>query len=147
MDPTNDSIVNGTIYLWTHNTAIANVSGTNIYVYTSDDYAKYNLTGGVQTADPAITGGTTPNGRIASGQGFFIEANDALPAGSYTARFNNSMRIMGENNQFFRTSGVTTQSTVLNKHRVWLSLSNAQGAYSELLVGYITGATQGMDSK
>jgi len=147
MDPTNDSIVNGTIYLWTHNTAIANVSGTNIYVYTSDDYAKYNLTGGVQTADPAITGGTTPNGRIASGQGFFIEANDALPAGTYTARFNNSMRIMGENNQFFRTSGVTTQSTVLNKHRVWLSLSNAQGAYSELLVGYITGATQGMDSK
>jgi len=154
LDPTNSTIVNGTIYLWTHNTAISNtIPGTAIYNYTKDDYAKYNITGGVKTGSTAITGGVTPNGKIASGQGFFIEANSALANGSYQASFSNSMRIAGNNNQFFKTnnavvlaSNQNTMSSSIEKHRVWLNISNTGGAYDETLVGYIQGATNGIDS-
>jgi hypothetical protein len=33
----------------------------------------------------------------------------------------------------------------LEKNRVWLNLANAEGAFKQLLVGYITGATNGWD--
>lgn len=138
-DATNSTVVNGTIYLWTHNTAIAS------NVFTVNDYAKYNNTGGVKTATAAISGGVTPTNKIAAGQGFFIEANTAKANGTYTATFKNSMRIVGNNTQFYRTNNsLATQS--LEKHRVWLSLSNDQGAYNEMLVGYVQGATNDFDS-
>ncbi|UOK42767.1 MULTISPECIES: T9SS sorting signal type C domain-containing protein [Flavobacterium] len=144
-DPANAGIVNGTIYLWTHNTAISNtIPGDWVYNYTADDYCKYNLTGGVTTASRAITGGVTPTGKIAAGQGFFI---DALASG--TATFKNSMRIQGSNNQFFRNSDTKNSTNnkplALEKHRVWLSFSNNRGAYNETLVGYIQGATNELD--
>jgi hypothetical protein len=145
-DAANSGIVNGTIFLWTHNTAITNNN------YSVNDYAKYNLTGGVKTATAALSGGAVPTGKIAAGQGFFIEANTALANGTYSATFKNSMRISGNNNQFFRTNnsnvvnndgGSVSQS--LEKHRIWLSLSNSEGAYNEMLVGYIQNATNDFD--
>ena len=138
-DPANSSNVNGTIYLWTHNTAITNNN------YTANDYAKYNLTGGVDTASTALSGGAIPTGKIASGQGFFIEANTALSNGSYTATFKDAMRISNSNNQFFKLANQSNTS-IIEKHRIWISLSNQEGAYSESLIGYIEGATNGFDS-
>ncbi|KGO96514.1 hypothetical protein Q767_06340 [Flavobacterium enshiense DK69] len=148
-DPANAPIVNGTIYLWTHNTPISNtIPGDWVYNYTVNDYAKYNLSGGVGTA-PAGSGGPKPTGKIAAGQGFFIDANAGLPNGTYTATFKNSMRVQGNNNQFFRNAenGNNTNTTpiALEKHRVWISLSNTQGGYNEALVGYIHQATNGLD--
>lgn len=154
LDPTNSNIVNGTIYMWTHNTAISNsILGNQAYNYTRDDYAKYNLTGGVKTSREQA-GGVTPTGKIAAGQGFFIEANSALTTGSYQATFKNYMRISGNNNQLFKFSNYlnnpTTQSEVVHntieKNRIWLSVSNTDGAYDEALVGYITGATNNLDN-
>ncbi|NNT71717.1 T9SS sorting signal type C domain-containing protein [Flavobacterium sp. IMCC34852] len=147
-DPANSGIVNGTIFLWTHNTAITNNN------YSVNDYAKYNLTGGVATASAALSGGAVPTGKVAAGQGFFIEANTALANGTYSATFKNSMRISGNNNQFFRTSNSNTVnsndggsvSQSLEKHRVWLSVSNNEGAYNEMLVGYIQNATNDFDA-
>ncbi|WP_284653330.1 T9SS sorting signal type C domain-containing protein [Flavobacterium terrisoli] len=144
-DAANSGVVNGTIFLWTHNTAITNNN------YTANDYAKYNLTGGVATATAAITGGATPSGKVAAGQGFFIEANTALGNGTYSATFKNSMRISGNNNQFFRTNAPVANndggsvSQGLEKNRVWVSLSNSEGAYNEMLVGYIQNATNDFD--
>lgn len=142
-DNLNKNVVNGTIYLWTHNTAITNNN------YTANDYAKYNITGGVATASAALTGGVIPDGKVAAGQGFFIEANTALANGNYTATFKNSMRIINNNNQFFKSGNVVTNSQTnfqkLEKNRIWLSLSNSQGAYNEVLLGYIQGATNGFD--
>jgi len=142
-DASNSSVVNGTIYLWTHNTAITN------NVYTANDYAKYNFTGSVRTSSAALTGGAVPTGKIAAGQGFFIEANSALANGTYTATFKNSMRVSGNNNQFFRNSTNATQSGSvsqnLERHRIWLSLSDDLGAYNQMLVGYIQGATNDID--
>jgi len=149
-DPANAGIVNGTVYLWTHNTAISStLPGNNLYNYTADDYAKYNLTGGVTTATPAISGGIVPDGKIASGQGFFIEAATGLSNGTYTASFKNSMRVAGSNDRFYRVNQTTAAISATNdivKNRIWVNISNAQGAYNQILIGYLTGATDGYDT-
>ena len=140
----NASITNGTVYFWTHNTAITN------NVYTANDYAKYNLTGAVRTIAAAITGGAAHNGKIAAGQGFFIEANTSLANGTYSAVFNNGMRVAGNNDQFFKVGSAATKtnsiSQGLERHRVWLSLRSSLGAYNQMLLGYVEGATNDFDS-
>lgn len=150
-DPVNAGIVQGTIYLWTHNTAISSsIPGNWMYNYTADDYAKYNLTGGVRSANPAITGGQIPDGIVAAGQAFFIEAQSGLASGNYQARFNNSMRVAGRNDHFYRPapadSQQNSQHNSVQKNRLWLNMTNANGAYNEALVGYVTGATNGFDA-
>ncbi|MGO4772689.1 hypothetical protein ACEN2I_13575, partial [Flavobacterium sp. W22_SRS_FK3] len=64
----NRGILGGTIYLWTHNTAIKIVNSKLAYV--SDDYASYNLTGGTATRAAVSPGANTdiPQGYIAAGQ-------------------------------------------------------------------------------
>ena len=140
----NASITNGTLYFWTHNTANTN------NVYNGNDYAKYNLTGALRTTTVAINGGTAPNGKIAAGQGFFIETKTGLADGTYSAVFNNAMRVAGNNVQFFRGAAATTNtnsiSQGLERHRVWLSLQSSLGAYNQMLLGYIEGATNDFDS-
>ena len=156
----NTSILEGTLYFWTHNTAIQNVGnitngsqGSGVLVYTSDDYATYNLTGGVTVVSTGnIVAGTAqpgnkPSGKIASGQSFFAGIN----AVAGTVKFENSMRVgvgdlTGNNTQFFRTaSGKSNGKSAYENHRVWLNLTNTQGAFKQLLVGYITGATNAYD--
>jgi hypothetical protein len=63
----NAALVKGTVYLWSHNTITNNV-------YTSADYAVYNLLGGVGTSSSKNIGinNTKPDGKIASGQSFFL---------------------------------------------------------------------------
>ncbi len=102
LDPANAAIFDGTIYLWTHNTAISSsIPGNDVYNYTADDYATYNLTGGIKTASSAVTGNTAPTGKIASGQAFFIEVKPSLANGNYQGVFNNDMRVVRQNDQFF----------------------------------------------
>ncbi|MEO7976143.1 LamG-like jellyroll fold domain-containing protein [Flavobacterium sp.] len=136
----NTTILQGTIYLWTHNTGITQ-SGSQ-YVYLSGDYASYNTTGGTGTTSAALNPGNNnavPLGRIAAGQSFFANAK-----AEGTIAFTNGMRIAGNNNQFFKP-GKTGKTADLEKHRVWLDLSNNGGAFKETLVGYIEGATNGYD--
>lgn len=129
----NSSVLNGNFYFWTHNTPI---TANN---YNANDYATYNGVGGVGTA--ATTTGvntTVPTGNIGAGQGFFIGA-----ASSGTVYFNNSVRISGNNDLFYRNANQNVQSD--EKHRFWLNIVNNQGAYKQMLVGYITGATNEKD--
>ncbi|VXA95453.1 conserved exported hypothetical protein [Flavobacterium sp. 9R] len=134
-DANNASIIYGALYFWTHNTAIANNE------YTADDYATYNRTGGTGTAKgTAISGGSVPTGKIASGQSFFV-GNAA--AGSF--QFTNAMRVSGNNSQFFKQAN-TKKTAAVEKNRVWLNLTNSGGAFKQLLVGYITGATNDLDN-
>lgn len=137
-DSNNVNSINGTIYLWTHNTAITNNS------YNQNDYAKYNLVGGVKIASAALSGGVVPTGKIAAGQGFFVEANSNLVNGTYSVVFKNNMRIANNNNQFFKSSSLNT-TIPLEKYRFWVSLSTPQGAYNEFLIGYVQGATNDFD--
>lgn len=160
----NAGVLNGTLYFWTHNTAIqpANAGdltlGSGAYAYTSNDYATYNATGGVGAAPPdlgastspapsASTGGinnNTPNGKIAAGQGFFASTKTTLSGTSIV--FNNSMRIAGNNFQFFKSRNPKVKTTI-EKNRVWLNLTNTQGAFKQTLVGYITDATNDYDER
>jgi uncharacterized delta-60 repeat protein len=136
----NAAVVKGPIYLWSHNTPITNNA------YTSDDYAVYNLSGGVGTSPSKNKGvnNSRPNGKVASGQSFFIES---VKDGG-TAKFNDMMRIVGGNSHFFKTNLIPKQNKVnlIEKHRAWLNMYHAQGAFKQILVGYIADATDGYDS-
>ena len=146
IDTDNAPYIGGTVYLWTHNTAISmQNSGSSTFNYARDDYAKYNVTGGVKTATAAANSSAAPTGKIASGQGFFIEA---LQSGTHNIMFKNYMRTKGTNNngQFFREDkkSVHTQN-LFEKHRIWINISNTLDAYDEMLLGYIEGATNELD--
>jgi hypothetical protein len=54
------------------------------------------------------------------------------------------MRLTGNNTQFFKNNNGVTSA--LEKHRIWLSLSSNDGAYNEMLLGYVQGATNDFDS-
>lgn len=128
----------GTLYFWTHNTLPAQTvpGSTNLY-YNEDDYAIYNLSGNTTVGTMSGTGATTPGnqdpplGYIAAGQGFIVQAKT-----TQKAVFTNTMRVSGNNTQFYKTTAET-----LERHRVWLNLTNTQGAFKQLLIGYVEGAT------
>lgn len=130
-----------TIYLWTHNSPFA----SNVYV--ANDYAVYNYTGGTGTRAAINPGINTsiPSGKIAAGQSFFIKG-----AVTGTALFTNAMRVSGNNTQFYRNNNFDNEPIIspfssLEKNRVWLDLKNNQGAYKQILVGYIEQATNAFD--
>ena len=135
--PENATVVEGTIYLWTHNTALAN------NVYSSNDYAVYNYSGTVGTSASTSPGLNTqiPTGKIASGQSFFIKG---LANGNVS--FYNNMRLATNNNEFFRQETATPSAYIAPaSDRIWLNLTNAQGAFKQLMVGYHAQATNGYD--
>ncbi|MEO7976145.1 hypothetical protein [Flavobacterium sp.] len=68
-----------------------------------------------------------------------------LAKASRSIEFNKGMRITGENNPFFKPEK-TSKSALLEKHRLWLNMTNSGGAFKQLLIGYIEGATNGLDS-
>ncbi|WP_369765997.1 T9SS sorting signal type C domain-containing protein [Flavobacterium sp. WC2429] len=153
----NNPILDGTLYFWTHNTNIGtNVSspGSGVYAYSGDDYASYNLTGGAGTGAGLAAGSSTnlgsfnatiPSGKIGSGQGFFVTTTT-----SGTITFANTMRvgvgaITGNNSEFFKFQS-SKSTEIVEKSRVWLNLFSTEGIFKQLLVGYITGATNDIDS-
>ncbi|WP_166921234.1 T9SS sorting signal type C domain-containing protein [Flavobacterium poyangense] len=136
-----NTFMNGTLYFWTHNTPISPT--TNKYV--ADDYASFNLTGGVLTG-PAPSGDDAPGnnneepkGYVAAGQSFFISAE--TPG---TINFNNDMRIGGDKNgQFFKPAKPSKEKTTRN--RIWLNMTNQETIFKQILLGYVDGATNGFD--
>lgn len=149
----NSAVLEGTIYFWTHNTAIqvatniaAGSAGSGTYAYTSDDYASYNGTGSVAASAAGFNGSITPSGKIGAGQSFFATS---IAAGQ-VATFTNDMRldISGaklDNSQFFKNASNSKAVALTEKNRIWLNLTNAQGAFKQTLVGYISGATNEID--
>ncbi len=146
----NSGLIDGTVYLWTHNSPPSDaIDGDGIYNYTSSDYAVYNTLGGTATRaaspdplHPVVNPSpnvNVPNGLLASGQAFFIRGRDNL-----NVRFTNSMRLISGNNQFFRTGNNSENSS--EKNRLWLNLSNTQGAFNQALIGYSEEATNGIDN-
>jgi len=141
---TANTLLDGTLYFWTHNTSLNLATGQ----YIASDYAVCNVLGGTGTAatiNPGAGNSSVPTGSIASGQGFFINTNS-----SGTAYFRNSMRLGGSNTtNFYRNSGnesaINDPTDSIEKHRIWLAISDASIAYKQLLVGYIQDGTDGLD--
>ncbi len=130
--------ISGTLYFWSHVTAVNTTNpGPNYSNYDRDDYALFNLTGGTR-ASLTTPASSIPTGFIASGQGFFVEAETATPI-----VFNNSMRSkLHQNNDFFRSQNV---SQVAQRDRIWLNLENEDDLFSQQLIGYFAEATLGYD--
>jgi hypothetical protein len=115
----------GTLYFWTHNSAITS------NVFTSDDYAIRTRT----TGTAAVTGGTAPGIYVAAGQAFFASAGTTT-----TINFTNAMRVAGNNSQFYRSA----QDLPLNYY-VHLNMTNTLGAFKQIAFGYQEDATNDYD--
>ena len=120
-----DNSTLGTLYFWTHNTAI------NSNVFSTADYAIRTRNSGIA----AISGGAVPGAYIAAGEGFFASSSTT---GNIT--FTNAMRVAGNNSQFFKN----TQADPLFYY-YWLNMTNAGGAFKQISIGYEQGATNGYD--
>ena len=120
-----------TLYFWTHT---APASGG---VYPVNNYASYTTLGGTAAA----AGGAVPNGTIQTGQGFYVRATAAG-----NANFTNAQRVNASvSTQFYRTAESVATTTETEKHRIWLNLNDATNNYNQILVGYVNGATNGID--
>jgi hypothetical protein len=95
-------------------------------------YATYTLAGGSGT-EPSTLGGITPNGTIQVGQGFIAKST------STTLKFTNTMRTANNSNQIMKTKAI-------ERNRVWVNLTNSAGAFSQMMVAYMSGATQDIDA-
>ncbi|WP_348823678.1 beta strand repeat-containing protein [Flavobacterium aestuarii] len=143
----NQSVIpaGGMLAFWTHTTKrTLNGSGTQ-YEYESDDYAFFNITGGTATYTESISAGpgSAPDGTIAAGQSFMVGSETAV---KNVFKFTNSMRLEEDNkNSHFFKQANAKKANKIEKNRIWLNLSNAGGAFKQLLVGYVTGATNGAD--
>ena len=114
----------GVLYFWRKTNAIAN---------TTSAYATWTTLG---TAGSSVApNNIAPDGTIAVGQGFIVKTGVAAT----TLNFTNAMRTTNNSALFFKTK------KIVEKSRVWLNLTNTSGAFSQALVGYVDGATQGVD--
>ncbi|NWL00897.1 hypothetical protein DM790_08745 [Flavobacterium collinsii] len=118
----------GTLYFWAHvNLPVKGADG--LYHY-NDDFVAVNSMGSIEVGN-----GTTFDGYIAATQGFIIKP----PAN--TIVFNNGQRETGENSQFFKTA-----ASGIERHRIWLNMSDKKDVFKQVLVGYATGATNTLDA-
>jgi len=92
---------------------------------SASDYISYNSTG---SSEPGTTGD------IATGLGVFVRS---IQPGSVT--FKNTQRVVGSNDQFFRSSGDADDG------KSWFRLSGPTG-YSPILIGFVPGATDGYEN-
>lgn len=131
----------GHVKLWSHRSATGHSAPISFYtdfVYDyGTQYVTYNRTG----ATPDVF-----NGNIVSGQGFFVQVDNASAVSPVV--FKNSMRFdeaeNGYDNSGFSENGMPSVSDD-NKQLLWLSLINENQSSSTTLVGYLEGATNGLD--
>lgn len=154
-DPANVPIIDGTIYFWTHNSMpspayVDPFYGDFVINYSSSDYASWNSLGAVGSrGSAALSGGVVPNGFIGTGQGFFAKSTGTAPSGNPVV-FRNSMRVSGNNSQFFRPSDhsanlTRSENAEPEKQRVWLNLISNSGSFNQIMLGYVAGATLDWD--
>ncbi len=140
----NASILESVIYLWSHATdADPNASGNQNQNFSQNDYAVINYVGGIAGGEASASGSVIPNEFVPSGQGFFVigKKSGATSGAAYYNEtvFTNSMRVTGNNNQFFRTA------QELQPDKLWVNLTSDNGVFNQILVAYIDGATNAYD--
>jgi len=125
----NEPVITGQVWFWrkTNNpqsSSYCTVTAAGLYVGnpTLDSVALYD-----------------PRGVIRTGQGFFVEAKSSSPG---NVIFNNSLREADNSNRFFRTA-VNDEAVEMN--RFWLSIGKEGETLNQMLVSYMTGATNGID--
>lgn len=170
-DPRNIGIIGGSVLLWTQTNVIAysNTGYANYRNFNNGDYSYYNISGYL----PADFNATpVSNLYVASGQSFLVEGLDndgttALAPGSIIGdvTFSNFMRYGSyvndyknfppfDNTVFYKPSKISKKTKVTedNSNKIWLSLSEEQGAFSQTLISFfdydsskMENATDGVD--
>ncbi|UPT71485.1 MAG: T9SS sorting signal type C domain-containing protein [Flavobacterium sp. JAD_PAG50586_2] len=110
------------LYFWrkTNNSAVAS-------------YATYTTAGGVASGGDTSAVPIVPNRVIQVGEGFIVRAT------STSIEFNNDHRIANNDNQFLKTN-------LVERNRIWLNLTDATSNVNQMMVSYMTGATQDIDA-
>lgn len=146
-------VIKGAIYLWSQNTEpLSTNNGNDQLNFSQNDYAIINGWGETATSPGGDSSSDPLNRMIPSGQGFFVAMGEeaAVVASAYNSsvdstklKFNNSMRVRGvsDNSQFFKT----VDSPVALPNRIKVNLTSDNGVFSQILVGYLDGATDGYD--
>ena len=123
----NNNATGGTLYFWRKTNGVAN---------SNSAYATWTTLGGT-VAGIVAPNEKLPTAVIQTGQGFIVKTG--LTATSLT--FSNGMRSNSVlNTYFFKTKQQTEPD------RVWLNLTSLAGAFSQTLIGYLDGATLGVDN-
>ncbi|WP_339916085.1 hypothetical protein [Yeosuana marina] len=130
----NSSVIEGTVSFWSQATP-ANSSGK----FSQNDYATYSvgMHAGVAGASEVI-----PTQFIPSGQGVSLTAKaDGI------LTFKNNMRVKGttDNTQFFKSSNTKNTTNNIVSNKLWIDLKSNNGVFSQILVGYVDGATNDND--
>ncbi|WP_179317124.1 T9SS sorting signal type C domain-containing protein [Winogradskyella undariae] len=143
---TENTNIEGRVDIWTHDTYIYDTGAGDVFyddfgVNYGNQYITFNSTG-TSTPDPS----NTFNGKIASGQAFFVRVEDTSTSPS-SVNFTNAMRHNNieahDNGQFYRSS--SEETVAQEKQLVWLSLANEDNHAISTLIGYADGATEGKD--
>lgn len=126
---TANTTIDGVVYLWT----AATLNNGTGQLYSQADYLAYTLAGATVPSGIA----TTFDGKIASGQGFKVRSN--VDSGNVT--FTNCMRLLANNNQFYKIKQVKTAT----KDRFKLNMTGGNGVFSQILIAYLPNTTLGYD--
>ncbi len=137
----NNSLIEGAAFLWSQS-APPDISnpGNEVLNFNTSDYAIITANSG-NTAGGAI--GLPPTDFIPSGQGFFVRG---ILGGML--QFRNDMRSTGNNDIFYAPNDqVTDQNGDQNEmpNRLWLDLTSDNGIFSQILIAYVDGGTDGFD--
>lgn len=142
----NNTKINGAVWVWTHGQSPTNTVNPYyqnfVYNYYASDYVIYNKLG---SSDP-----NTFAGKIAAGQGFMVNMLTTATTPN-TISFSNAMRtdaslVPYNNADFYKTSNSNANTTVDEKHRIWIDILNTtDGQKDRILLGYATNATLGKD--
>jgi murein tripeptide amidase MpaA len=124
------STINADTFITTNNITEALYFWRKTNSSTSTSYATYTTAGG--TANTGGLSSIVPNGIIQVGQGFITKST------STTLQFTNAMRVASNQNQFLKTKGI-------ERNRIWLNLSNDTAQINQMMLAYMTGATQDID--
>lgn len=116
------------LHFWTNTNAP--VDGD--YDAAPNNWASYTFAGGIGT-NAADSSSIIPNGLIAAGQGFVVETSGT------SVTFNNTMRSI-DTGMFFKTMEV-------ERHRLWLNLSIEDNMLNQMMIAYMDGATENVDSQ
>jgi hypothetical protein len=120
-------ILTGTFYFWTHKTPVSSSNpGPWLYNFSNDDYVTYTVgTGGSASS---CSGCPIPDRYVDSCQGFYANVT-----GNGTVTFNNSQRVTGNNNAFYRNASN-------NNDKIWLNFNASTGEFRQILVGFLDNA-------
>ncbi|WP_418638256.1 GEVED domain-containing protein [Winogradskyella sp.] len=144
---TDNSTIDGNVYLWTHGTDIGTGNVDSFYDdftynYNTADYIAINSVG---VSSPVVI----DHKFIGAGQGFFVLMNDAGTT-TESVTFENYMRHTASyrNDQFYRSADTDTDAAeedLATKHRIWLDYIDPSGNTNTTLIGYANGATNDRD--